>query len=209
MLLNDELLKLPERFAEFVAEVRAFVESTNRRLERIESDVATLKDDVNVLKDDVNVLKQDVNVLKDDMGTLKGGHFESLWLRHAGGYLVRYGFVDVRPVDHSELYTKARAALSSGTIGQGDLEELLLADSLHQAERQSDGSIVYLTCEVSSRLHADDISRASRRADAVSRLDGTPGVAVAAGASIDDIAAALAEREGVTIVIPHSWRRSA
>ncbi len=45
----------------------------DRRLERIEGDVAVLKGDVAVLKGDVAVLKGDVAVLKDDVEVLKVG----------------------------------------------------------------------------------------------------------------------------------------
>lgn len=202
VLLTDELLRLPERFSAFVAEVRAFVEATNSRLGRLEGDVGTIKEDVAVLKQDVAVLKQDV-------GMLKGGHFETKWLRHASGYLMRHGFFAAQPVDQVVLLAKVRGALSSGALERSDVEDLLLADAVLLAERDSDGSDTYLVCEVSSRLHTDDIARASRRASVAARLDGTPAAAVAAGASIDEAAAALAEREGVAVVIPGSWRTAA
>jgi hypothetical protein len=181
VLLTDELLRLPERFSAFVAEVRAFVEATNSRLGRLEGDV----------------------------GMLKGGHFETKWLRHASGYLMRHGFFAAQPVDQVVLLAKVREALSSGALERSDVEDLLLADAVLLAERDSDGSDTYLVCEVSSRLHTDDIARASRRASVAARLDGTPAAAVAAGASIDEAAAALAEREGVAVVIPGSWRTAA
>lgn len=172
--------------------------------------MASQEEDLEVrLDDNFLTFEQDHNVLKDDLELLVDGCFKDKWLRNAGGYLLRYGFFVIRLLDGSELYDKARAALSSGTMGQDGLEELLIADSVFLAERRSDGGPVYITCEVSSRLHADDIYRSSKRASAASLLDGTPGVAIAAGASIDDIAAALAEREAVTVVIPQSWRKSA
>ena len=161
------------------------------------------------LDDDLSTFEQDHNVLKDDLELLVDGYLKNKWLRHAGGYLFRYGFFVMRLLDGSELYNKARAALSSGTMGQDGLEELLIADSVFLAERRRDGSAAYLICEVSSRLRADDVRRASIGASAARQLDGTPGVAVAAGASIDDTAVILAEREGVTVIVPQSWRKAA
>ncbi len=91
-LLTQELLELPERFSQFVAEmndfragVDRFVEATNRRLDAIEArqdrmendikeirkDVGALQQDVGILKQDVGVLKQDVAVLKQDVAVLK------------------------------------------------------------------------------------------------------------------------------------------
>lgn len=172
--------------------------------------MASREEDLEVrLDDNFLTFEQDHNVLKDDLELLVDGCFKDKWLRNAGGYLFSYGFFVIRLLDGSELYDKARAALSSGTMGQDGLEELLIADSVFLAERRSDGSAAYLICEVASRLRADDVRRASIGASAASLLDGAPGVAIAAGASIDDIAAALAEREAVTVVIPQSWRKSA
>lgn len=50
ILLTEELLALPQRFAEYS-------EVTDRRLDRIEEDISELKSDVKVLKDDVGELK--------------------------------------------------------------------------------------------------------------------------------------------------------
>ena len=77
-LLTRELIELPEKFTQFVAEVNRFVEATNRRFDTLENrvmsiqeDVDTLKEDVGVLKEDVSTLKEDVGVLKEDVSTLK------------------------------------------------------------------------------------------------------------------------------------------
>ncbi|MGC8514036.1 MAG: hypothetical protein ACP5P1_13550 [Acidimicrobiales bacterium] len=215
VLLTEALLSLPERFAAFVSEVRAFVDATNRRLGGLESevalvkqDVSVLKQDVSVLKQDVSVLKQDVSVLKDDVGMLKGGHFESRWLRHSAGYMMRHGFFAASPVRQSVLVEAAQEAMGTGALGVDEIEDLLEADAVLVAKQGRNGPAVYLVCEVASRLHSDDIRRVARRAEIAVRLDGTPSVAVAAGASIDDDAAALADREGVAVVIPTSWRRA-
>ena len=78
-LLTRELIELPEKFTQFVAEVNRFVEATNRRFDTLENrvtsiqeDVGTLKEDVGTLKEDVGTLKEDVGTLKEDVGTLKG-----------------------------------------------------------------------------------------------------------------------------------------
>ena len=77
-LLTRELIELPEKFTQFVAEVNRFVEATNQRFDTLENrvtfiqeDVGTLKEDVGTLKEDVGTLKEDVGTLKEDVGTLK------------------------------------------------------------------------------------------------------------------------------------------
>ncbi len=71
ILLGQELLDLPYRFAEFVR----VTDETNRlvaeRLGRLEADMAILKTDMTDVKADVTVLKTDVFELKTDMAEVK------------------------------------------------------------------------------------------------------------------------------------------
>ncbi len=84
-LLTHELIELPEKFTQFVAEMNSFVAEVNKfveatkrrfdaleiRVDSIQKDVQVLKEDVQVLKEDVQVLKEDVQVLKEDVQVLK------------------------------------------------------------------------------------------------------------------------------------------
>ena len=77
-LLTKELIELPEKFAQFVAEMNSFraemnrfVEATNRRFDALENRMTSVEEDISVLKEDVAVLKEDVGVLKEDVGVLK------------------------------------------------------------------------------------------------------------------------------------------
>ena len=78
-LLSEDLLHLPvllaqhmTDFAEFVRLTREHNEITNRRLERLEGDVAELKDGQVRLEGDVAGLKGDVAELKDGQARLEG-----------------------------------------------------------------------------------------------------------------------------------------
>ena len=70
-LLTRELIELPEKFSQFVAEVNKFIEATNRRFDALENRMTSVEEDIKVLKEDVGVLKEDVGVLKEDVGVLK------------------------------------------------------------------------------------------------------------------------------------------
>ena len=98
ILLGQELLELPQRFAEFAEAtnerltrletlVAEFVQATDQRLTRLESDVATLKSDMVEVKTDVATLKTDVATLKSDMTEVKSGQsrLETRLDRLAGG----------------------------------------------------------------------------------------------------------------------------
>ncbi len=84
-LLSRELIELPKKFTQFVAEmhsfvaemhnfvaeIHSFVEATNRRLDALETKVEVIQEDVSTLKKDVSTLKKDVSTLKEDVSTLK------------------------------------------------------------------------------------------------------------------------------------------
>ena len=84
-LLSRELIELPKKFTQFVAEmhsfvaemhnfvseIHSFVEATNRRLDALETKVEVIQEDVSTLKKDVSTLKKDVSTLKKDVSTLK------------------------------------------------------------------------------------------------------------------------------------------
>ena len=84
-LLSHELLELPQKFTQFVAEMHSFVaemhsfvaemhsfvEATNRRFDALETQVEALKKDVGTLKEDVSTLKKDVSTLKKEVGVLQ------------------------------------------------------------------------------------------------------------------------------------------
>ena len=87
ILLGQELLELPQRFAEFAEAtnerltrletlVAEFVQATDQRLTRLESDVATLKTDMAEVKSDVATLKSDMVEVKTDVATLKSDMVE-------------------------------------------------------------------------------------------------------------------------------------
>ncbi len=71
ILLGQELLSLPGRFAAFVELTEQNFRLIHERLGRLEEDVAALKEDVSGLKEDVAALKEDVSGLKEDVAALK------------------------------------------------------------------------------------------------------------------------------------------
>jgi len=96
LILTSDLLKLPQRFEQFVQrdfkelndrvdrmeqemrglkdevrELKQRVEKIDERLTKVESDVEVLKEDVRNLKEDVRNLKEDVRNLKEDVRNLK------------------------------------------------------------------------------------------------------------------------------------------
>jgi hypothetical protein len=192
-ILTDELLELPDKFARFVESMNEFRTSmeqfrdvTEKRLDHLESGMGRLESRV---------------------GRLEGGHFENKWKENGTAYLGSKGFRRVRLIDKSTLANLLDDAVDSGAL-DGDTEnDILLVDAVHSAVDKGSSAAVYIATEVSGRVHAEDVERAMRRAASLEAATGTSSMACVAGASIDDIARAMAEEGDVIVVLPAEWDR--
>ena len=71
LVLGEELMRLPEQLAQFIAATDRNFQLVNQRLERLENDVAGLKADMTGVKSDVAGLKTDMTEVKSDVAELK------------------------------------------------------------------------------------------------------------------------------------------
>lgn len=230
LILTEELLELPQKFAalaQYVQELAAvladttrrlddFIETTNRnfqlvneRLERLEADVGTLKSDVGTLKSDVDTLKSDMKVVKDDVANLKGSDMErraqdnilNIAKDELGLTRGRVLMSCVREVD-PQLLADAERAEAQGLVTEEEVDNLLVSDIIIRARRISDKQYVYATIEVSRTIHDHDINRAYHRARTLAAITGAEVIAVAMGGIIQPHQQALADAQGVLIVLP-------
>ena len=230
LILTEELLELPQKFAalaQYVQELAAvladttrrlddFIETTNRnfqlvneRLERLEADVGTLKSDVDTLKSDVDTLKSDMKVVKDDVANLKGSDMErraqdnilNIAKDELGLTRGRVLMSCVREVD-PQLLADAERAEAQGLVTEEEVDNLLVTDIIIRARRISDKQYVYATIEVSRTIHDHDINRAYHRARTLAAITGAEVIAVAMGGIIQPHQQALADAQGVLVVLP-------
>ena len=181
-LLSEDLLRLPEVVAQLARElhelrdlVERFVESTNRRLGALESDVDTLKSDVATLKSDVGTLKFDV-------GTLKGRQVEDTYRRSAPTRFRRVdgGLRRMDVLDAARLAELADDAHAARRITAREADQLTRADLVAFARRAA-GEQVVVVAEISATIHHDDVEHALARARVASKATGLPAVVVVAG----------------------------
>ncbi len=177
-LLSEDLLRLPEVVAQLARElhelrdlVERFVESTNRRLGALESDVGTLK--------------SDVGTLKSDVGTLKGRQVEDTYRRSAP---TRFRKVDgglrrMDVLDAARLAELADDAHAARRITAREADQLTRADLVAFARRAA-GEQVVVVAEISATIHHDDVERALARARVASKATGLPAVVVVAGEEV-------------------------
>ena len=211
-LLTRELIELPEKFTQFVAEVNRFVEATNRRFDTLENrvmsiqedvdtlkkDVSTLKEDVSTLKEDVGVLKEDVGVIKgdvgilkirvksiqDDLGPLKGSHARDAALREASILAEDMGFQRAKTLTQDDLGALLARADTSG-IPTNELRSFRRADLIIEAT-DPNGATCYIAVEISFTVNGRDTTRARRNAAFLTKFTGDRSYPAVAGLRRDD-----------------------
>ena len=167
-LLTRELLEMPNTLAQFM-------ESTNQRFERVESDIRSIRDDV-------KVLQNDVKGLRDDVGVLKGAHARSTALRRFRLIADDMGLHDARLLPDEDIWNIAQGMRRSGAISRGEYESFHDADMIVEALDSQDKTC-YIAVEVSFTANGRDSTRAIRNARFLTQHTGQS--AYAAIASVD------------------------
>ena len=197
-LLTRELIELPEKFTQFVAEVNRFVEATNRRFDTLENRVTSIQDDVGTLKEDVGTLKEDVGTLKgdvgtlkirvksiqDDLGPLKGSHARDAALREASIIAEDMGFQRTKTLTQDDLGALLARADTSG-IPTNELRSFRRADLIIEAT-DPNGATCYIAVEISFTVNGRDTARARRNAAFLTKFTGDRSYPAVAGLRQDD-----------------------
>ena len=191
ILLSQELLDLPERFAKFVQRV-------DQKFEAIDQRFDDLTQDMNAQFEGVNAR---LNRLEGQVGNLNGYVYEQ---RVKNATLVRVrnvlGFQDPqlaltrdsgRTVDLDRLINRA---LSSGAISPGQEEELQETDIIIAGAGNRHAAI-----EISITADNNDIQRARLRADILAKVTGGEVTPVIITANLNEPQRIFAEDQGVTV----------
>ncbi len=206
-LLPQELIELPEKFAQFAAaanqrfdELQGDVSQLKGDAGQLKGDVSQLKGDVSQLKGDVSQLKGDVSELKgdvseiqtsmarventvqrllDDMGVLKGAYARNAAHNQPDLIAAELGFTYVHTLEPGEIYHLSRASDTTG-IPANQLRSFWRAD-LIMAVTDQNGADCYLAVEVSYTVDERDTTRAVRNAAFLTRFTGRRAYAGVAG----------------------------
>jgi cell division protein FtsB len=222
-LLGEELLALPG----LVRDLVKVVEEMNKRLYRVEQDVAVLKADVAelkadvaelkadvaVLKADVAVLKADVAVLKADVAELKtrvaglevdvgGLKGDSLERKYRERPFVYFRRILRKPkvLTDSELDDLLSQAQASGALTEAEVEEISRLDAVVRGRRILDDRVVHLAVEISARIEGYDVERAVRRAQLLQKIPGIVALPVVAGEQLTPDGNTALEQAGAWVV---------
>ena len=169
-LLTKELIELPEKFTQFVAEVHRFVEATNRRFDALENSVASIQDDI---------------------GILKGAHARSAALRETPFIASEMGFRWVKDLTAFDLWELINGADTSN-VPTNELRSFRRADLIIEATDQN-GTPCYISVEISFTANGRDTSRALRNAEFLTRFTGKQAFPAVVGLRRDDRIRGLVE----------------
>ena len=211
-LLTRELIELPEKFTQFVAEMNSFVaemnsfvaemnsfvaemnsfvaemnrfvEATNRRFDALENRVTSIQEDVGTLKEDVGTLKTRVKSIQDDLGPLKGSHARAAAIREASLIAEDMGFQRTKTLTQDDLGALIARADTSG-IPTNELRSFRRADLIIEATDQK-GATCYIAVEISFTVNGRDTTRARRNAAFLTRFTGDRSYPAVAGLRRDD-----------------------
>ena len=208
LLLSQELLDLPEKFAQFVQTTNDNFQLVNRRLDRLEEDVAVLKEDMGLVKQDLNLVKENLNRVNGKMDNALGANYEFKIQRNigsiAGQYLnlrrvrVQQGPRTDRDPRLEELLEQAEDQQLITKEQYLDLQRLDLVFTGRQQDRTGETTVA---AEISITIGNNDIERAARRAQALNQALNQEVIPVVIGAHIDEERRQMAQERDVSIML--------
>ena len=183
LVIGEELAQVPQRLdildqrlAEFIEFVKQNTAAVNRRLEALEAH--------NRFMEARQTRTEDVLTgLLRDLATLKGFQTHSAALRETRRIAIENNCRQIRLLD-DELFDLVESN-DTADIVPGEQRSFVAADIVIEAERRDTGETCYIAIEVSFTAHEDDIRRAARNADFLTRFTGNTAIPVVAAAQVD------------------------
>ena len=202
LLLGEELLRLPERFAQFAAYVNDFIEGQKAFNAKV-SDFMERQEETNARVDDFIESQKETNVrverrlqqITDDLGDLKGHVAGRIAREMADDIAERLGFELVEALNGQDLRRMLREH-NPGDIDAGTRRSFYLADLVGRVLDQ-EGSELFIAAEASYTADQRDVDRAVRNAEFLTRFTGVAAVAVVASRQNDRAVEQLVADGGV------------
>lgn len=157
-LLSRELIELPERFTQFVAELNRFTEVANRRFDTLEAQIDTLEAQID----------KRFNRLEADVGQIKGILARNAALEDAALIAREMGLRRLKTLSQEELWDLVDAADTSD-IATDELRSFRRADLVMEAIDRAEATC-YVAVEISFTVNGRDTTRAIRNAGFLTRF---------------------------------------
>ena len=208
LVLSQELLELPERFARFEAYVERQFAEVRADIARLDEGQAQMRQDITEIRGDITVMQGDITKNTSDIGSLKGAEYErrvgksfasyaSMAFRQRHGRRLRrnhllYSNILGRDSGFDDLISEA---VDDGMISDDDKADLEQADAVMSG--QDGGDTVYYVGEISITVNNRDIDRAIARAEILAKVTGCDALPMVIGATIPAPQRERAEAERV------------
>ena len=184
--------------AEWLSRLEGDASDLKTDVAELKVDVAELKKDVAVLKIDVAQLKIDVAELKADVGWLKGHITPTVARRMLGKIADVTQCRRPRWLEEHEIIDISDDADTRG-VPDNELESFRAIDLVMRGidKTSATGETQYVVIECSATVAANDVTRARRNADYLTRFTGVASQPVVIGTEIVPTIANLAQSESV------------
>ena len=169
-LLSDELLELPDKFAQFTAYVTEFIARTERFMTEQQGFNARTENRL--------------NRMEDNIGILKGNAARRLLRDHLELVLELTETDFVRTLSGNDLFRLVRNSGEANEIPYGERRSFYAADLVIEAI-DPQGNACYITAEASYTADNRDSRRAIRNAEFMNRFTGHPAHPVVASVNND------------------------
>jgi hypothetical protein len=184
LLLGDELLQLPERFAQFATYVNDFIEEQkafNARVEAFITDQRQSNEDQKQFNEDQRAINRRV---ERDLGILKGNAARRLLQLHHDTILEIFQLDFVRTLGRDDLSRMVRESGTATQIEFGQRRSFYAADLVLEGT-DADGITHYVAEEGSFTADHRDTDRARRNAEFLTRFTGCTAHPMVASVSND------------------------
>lgn len=192
-LLTPELLDLPEKFTEFVAEMNTFVAEMNKFVAKMNAFVAKVDKFIEATNKQFEAMNKRLDKiegrldkgesrldrLETSVGVLKGGHARTSAIRNAALIAHDMGFDLVGIVSQQKIISLIHPH-DAADIPRNERRSFYSADLIMETAGQ-DGETCYIAVEISFTANGRDTRRALRNAAFLTRFTGKRAYAVVAG----------------------------
>ncbi len=213
VLLSQELLNLPERFAQFVEATNTNFKAVNLRLDRMDQRfdaVDSRLDRMDQRFDAVDSRLDRMDGRLDRMdGRMDNGfgiNYELKVERNIASYAGQnLGLRNVRTLHGNQgrapsLISQSEQRAEDGRISWDEHDQLWLADLIFSGTTRNEAADVNAVAEVSITAGDEDIERALERARILALVIQSPATPVVITSQIDPARAEAAHQRGVTII---------
>ena len=192
-LLTNELLELPEKFAENAKQVDSRLESVETRLDGVEARLEHVETDVAGLRGDALERKAPTHLCQLLCDTLSIRRVQVIWM--PGGFAAPLRRMDNFAID-------VESGADDGVITSEEEGRLNRTDMIARSIREPEGTRLWIAAEISGLIGERDIRRARESATALRKLYSQETVPVVYGYRIHDQQRRSAQaREGLEEVL--------